>query len=48
MSGMNKRSTDPKADQKKLKVNPAYGSFGLIKSVGDVFKGAGDKKKKKK
>lgn len=47
MSGINKRSTDPRADQKKMKVNPLYNTSAMIKASGDKFKEAVKKKKKK-
>ena len=48
MTGINKRSNDPKGDQKKVKVNPLYGSFGVIKGVADVINSLGKPKKKGK
>lgn len=40
MSGINKRSNQPnKGLQKKVPINPLYGSFGLIAKVRDAFVG---------
>lgn len=48
MTGINKRSNDPKVDQKKVKINPLYGSFGVIKGVADTINKLGGPKKKGK
>lgn len=49
MTGINKRSNDPKVDQTKLKINPLYNTASIIKAVGDVLeKTIGSKPKKKK
>lgn len=47
MTGINKRSNDPKVDQKKLVVEPWYNTSSIIKSVGDRLKGATKKPVKK-
>lgn len=51
MTGINKRSTDPKVDQKKMKkpdFNPFYGGSGFLKPAIDKVNNAlGGKKKKK-
>jgi hypothetical protein len=45
---MRKQSTDPKADQSKLKINPLYNTSSIIKAVGDKLEKAlgGGKKKR--
>lgn len=35
MPGLNKRSNDPKSDQKKLEINPLYNTSALLKAAID-------------
>lgn len=48
MTGLKKRSTDPKVDQKKLKVNPLYNTSSLIKAVSDKLDEVFHTQKKKR
>lgn len=48
MTGINKRSNQPTADQKKMVTNLSYGPFAIIKSVSDAYaKATGQTDKKK-
>lgn len=47
MTGIRKRSSDPRADQKKIKINPLYNTSAIIKSVGDTLRSTLGTDKKK-